>query len=110
MLPVRDNTYSGATTVLLQAMAVGKPVVVSRTAAIERGYHLDDGVNCMLVKPGDGAALERAIAGLLADNERAAALGARARETVELHLTWQRYADSIRGLLLAACERSTVPA
>jgi hypothetical protein len=39
-LPVRENTYSGATTVLLQALALGKPVVVSRTSAIATGYGL----------------------------------------------------------------------
>ena len=59
-LPVRDNSYSGATTTLLQAMAMAKPVVVSRTAAIAAGYELEDGVNCRLVEPGDGAAFERA--------------------------------------------------
>ena len=31
-LPVVDNSYSGATTVLLQALATGRPVVVSRNA------------------------------------------------------------------------------
>src|SRR5262249_56365223 len=51
-LPVRDNSYSGATTVLLQAMAMAKPVVVSRTAAINEGYELEDGVNARLVEPG----------------------------------------------------------
>ena len=107
-LPVRDNTYSGATTVLLQGMASGKPVVVSRTAAIARGYHLDDGDNCLLVPPGDADALEHAVAVLLEDSERAAAVGARARETVERHLTWQRYADGIQRVLLAAGDRTTV--
>ena len=66
-LPVRENTYSGATTTLLQAMACGKPVVVTRTAAIARGYHLEDGVNCRLVAPGDLAALEQAVTGVLDD-------------------------------------------
>jgi glycosyltransferase involved in cell wall biosynthesis len=42
VLPVRENSYSGATTTLLQAMACAKPVVVTRTAAIARGYHLED--------------------------------------------------------------------
>ena len=37
-LPVRENSYSGATTVLLQAMASGKPVVVTQTRAIASGY------------------------------------------------------------------------
>lgn len=107
-LPVRENSYSGATTVLLQSMALGKPVVVSRTAAIARGYHLEDGVNCRLVPPGDATALERAVAELLDDPEQAAELGARARETVERHLTWERYASRIRELLDAAARGTTV--
>ena len=109
VLPVRDNTYSGATTVLLQAMACGKPVVVTKTAAIERGYHLEDGVNCLLVPPGDLDALEHSVERVLGDPELAASLGARARETVERHLTWERYTSAIRDLLLAASERTTVP-
>ncbi len=108
-LPVRDNTYSGATTVLLQAMASGKPVVVSRTAAIAHGYHLEDGSNCVLVPPGDAEALASAVGTLLDDDERAHAIGARARETVEEHLTWGRYTNAIRDLLSTAC-RTTVPA
>ena len=59
-LPVRENSYSGATTVLLQAMALGKPVVVTRTKAIETGYGLVDGENCRLVAPGDDMGFERA--------------------------------------------------
>jgi glycosyltransferase involved in cell wall biosynthesis len=109
-LPVRDNSYSGATTVLLQAMASGKPVVVTRTAAIARGYHLEDGLNCRLVPPAGPAALEHAVSDLLGDRERAAAVGARARETVERHLSWKGYTHSIRRLLLAASDRTTVPA
>jgi glycosyltransferase involved in cell wall biosynthesis len=107
-LPVLDNTYSGATTTLLQAMACGKPVVVTRTAAIARGYNLDDGVNCRLVPSGDLAAFEHAVAGLLDDRWLAAGLGLRARETVERNLTWSRYANQIRRLLLDAADPTTV--
>ncbi|HET7745503.1 MAG TPA: glycosyltransferase, partial [Gaiellaceae bacterium] len=107
---VKENTYSGATTVLLQAMALGKAVVVSRTAAISRGYQLEDGLNCRLVPPGDFGALDHAVGGLLADAENAAALGARARRTVEEHLTWDRYASAIVELLAAAASPSTVRA
>ncbi len=59
VLPVRENSYSGATTVLLQAMALAKPVVVTRTAAIATGYGLVDGENVRLVAPGDGAGARR---------------------------------------------------
>jgi len=105
VLPVQENSYSGATTVLLQAMAMGKPVVVSRTAAIATGYHLEDGVNCRLVAPGDLDELEAGVRRLLADESQAASLGARARETVERSLTWSRYVDTVSGLLSAAGSR-----
>jgi glycosyltransferase involved in cell wall biosynthesis len=110
VLPVRDNSYSGGTTVLLQAMARGKPVVVSRTAAIARGYHLEDGLNCRLVPPGGLATLEHAVSDLLGDPERAAEVGGRARETAVRHLSWDRYTASIRELLLSACTGTTFSA
>lgn len=105
-LPVRDNSYSGATTTLLQAMAMAKPVVVSRTAAIAEGYHLEDGRNCRLVSPGAPAAFEHAISDLLVP-ERGGAVGERARETVERHLSWERYTSALRDVLLSACGRTT---
>jgi glycosyltransferase involved in cell wall biosynthesis len=103
-LPVLDNSYSGATTVLLQAMALGKPVVVTRTKAIGTGYGLVDGENCRLVEPRDRDAFARALAGVLRDEWHARSLGARARKTVEAGLTWDRYVDRIEAILVGACE------
>jgi glycosyltransferase involved in cell wall biosynthesis len=107
-LPVRENSYSGATTTLLQAMACGKPVAVTRTAAIARGYHLENDVNCRLVPPGEVAALEEAVVRLLDDDAAAAGLGIRARETVERNLTWRRYTDEIRRLLVDTARSAKV--
>jgi len=104
-LPVRENSYSGATTVLLQAMALGKPVVVTRTQAIATGYGLVDGENCRLVAPGDGAGFERALGEVLRDGFHARALGSSARATVERELTWERYVDRIEELLRDAAAR-----
>ncbi len=101
-LPVRENSYSGATTVLLQAMAMAKPVVVSRTEAIARGYELVDGDNCRLVAPGDERAFGAALDELLADERAAARLGACARETAERCFRWERYVDAMHGLLAGA--------
>lgn len=111
-LPVRENSYSGATTVLLQAMALAKPVVVTRTAAIASGYGLEDGSNVRLAAPGDAADFGRSLADVLRDDAMARALGARARATVESGFTWDRYVDRLQELLLAATERRTshVPA
>lgn len=101
-LPVRDNSYSGATTVLLQAMALAKPVVVTRTAAIAAGYDLADGENVRFVAPGDEPAFGAAVAELLGDDSLARALGSRARATVASGLSWGRYAERIERLLRAA--------
>jgi glycosyltransferase involved in cell wall biosynthesis len=101
-LPVRRNSYTGATTVLLQAMAMAKPVVVSRTEAIAEGYLLEDGVNCRLVEPGDPDAFDRVLLETLADDRAAASLGARARETVERALSWERFTEALWQVLVAA--------
>jgi glycosyltransferase involved in cell wall biosynthesis len=104
-LPVRENSYSGATTTLLQGMACGKPVVVSRTSAIACGYHLEDEVNCRLVAPGDVDSFVGAVVELVDDRARAELLGLRARETVERHLTWPGYTLEIGRLLSDAAAR-----
>jgi glycosyltransferase involved in cell wall biosynthesis len=109
VLPVQENSYSGATTVLLQAMATGKPIVVSRTAAIATGYQLEDGVNCRLVSPGSLDELDAAVRELLADDSHAATLGARARETVEGSLSWSRYTETMANLLVAAARSRISP-
>jgi glycosyltransferase involved in cell wall biosynthesis len=107
-LPVRENSYSGATTTLLQAMACAKPVVVSRTSAIARGYHLEDGLNCRLVPPGDPGAFGQAVTEVLDDGAQADLLGRGARETVEQHLTWDTYTRELGRLLSTAADRARV--
>ena len=104
-LPVRENSYSGATTVLLQAMALGKPVVVTRTAAIASGYGLENGQNVRLVTPGDTPGFARALADVLRNEAHARGLGSRARRTVEAALTWDRYVARLERLLDAAAAR-----
>jgi glycosyltransferase involved in cell wall biosynthesis len=98
-LPVKRNSYSGATTVLLQAMAMAKPVVVSRTDAIADGYELEDRTNCRLVEPGDAGAFEQV---LLETLHEPGTLGDRARETVERSLSWQRYTSALWDILAGA--------
>lgn len=105
-LPVRDNVYSGATTVLLQAMASGKPVVVSRTDAIATGYELADGANCRLVPPGDGVAFERTLLETLTGADAARNLGIRARQTVERNFSWERYTSALWDVLVSATSPS----
>jgi glycosyltransferase involved in cell wall biosynthesis len=101
-LPVKRNSYSGATTVLLQAMALGKPVVVSRTDAIARGYGLVDGVNCRLVEPGNSDEFERVLLETLTGADASVALGIRARQLVEQNFSWERFTSALWEILEAA--------
>ena len=105
-LPVRENTYSGATTVLLQAMALEKPVVVSRTSAIATGYGLVDGENCRLVATGEAASFAEALGGILGDDVRARSLAACARQTVQRDLSWERYVGRLEEILVGASKAS----
>jgi glycosyltransferase involved in cell wall biosynthesis len=98
-LPVLENSYSGATTTLLQAMACARPVVVSRTAAIANGYGLVDRENVRLVRPGDVDAFGAALDELCADRASAADLGRRARDHVVRTLSWDRYVGALHGIL-----------
>lgn len=109
LLPVRENSYSGATTTLLQAMSMGKAVVVSRTGAIRDGYGLADGVHVRWAAPGRLESHEAAIAGLLAEPGLRAELGASACRHVRKTLSWDRYVDRIERGLGAAAGVEAVP-
>ena len=98
-LPVRENTYSGATTTLLQCLAMGKAVVVSRVGAIRAGYGFEDDVNLRWMEPSSGESLARAVDGLLADPAARQRLGAAARRHVEENLDWNRYVRGIESAL-----------
>ena len=66
---------------LLQAFAVGVPVVASRIGGIPEVVH--DGVTGLLAEPGDSAALARGIRAVLEDVDAAARRARAARHLVE---------------------------
>jgi glycosyltransferase involved in cell wall biosynthesis len=69
----------------IEAFAAGRPVVASATGGI--ADWLVDGVNGLLVKPGDTSALARALNDLLTDTGRQRAMGAAGREAVARRFT-----------------------
>ena len=88
VLPVKDNSYSFATTTAFDAMALGKPVVVTKTRAVGSngdGYSLIDGVHCRFVPPGDAAALADAIDRLWRSPGEREALGKAGRQWARDH-------------------------
>ena len=69
-----------------------------RANCVEKG-------GCRLVPPGDEAEFERSLAQIVDDPRAAAALGSRARSLAETELSWERYADAMHGVLVAAVAR-----
>jgi glycosyltransferase involved in cell wall biosynthesis len=75
------NTHISGVTVTLEGMACSRPVVVSANPGMER--YVQHGENGLLVPVGDVDAFATALEELLADREKAEALGRAGRETVE---------------------------
>ncbi|MCH8526422.1 MAG: glycosyltransferase family 4 protein [Kiritimatiellae bacterium] len=97
-LPVKENTYSGATTTLLQAMAMGLPVVVSEVGAIRNGYHFREKESCALVPPGAPALFAEALSRLLEDERLRGAIGAQARKHTAEDLNWRLFLKEWEGI------------
>ena len=74
VFPVAEE---GTPTSLLEAAALGKPIVASAVRGIRDLF--DDGDEIALVSPGEASVLARRILGVLADPKAAAVMGNRAR-------------------------------
>ncbi len=104
VLPQRHDGYpfgseGGGLTALLEAMAMGKPIVASNRAII-RDY-VQDGVEALLVPPEDPAALREAVERVLGDHELAGRLGSAARARVEHAHTTPAFAARLAPVLRA---------
>lgn len=82
VVPIRDVFQPSGQSVTLQAMACGKPVVLSRTKGLWDPETLISGENCVLVAPHDPATLGEAVNRLLKDGPLRQRIGAAARQTV----------------------------
>jgi glycosyltransferase involved in cell wall biosynthesis len=93
--------YPSGQTVVLEAMAMAKPLVVTDSAAM-RDY-VTPGVEGLLVPAGDPAAVAGAIDELLADGDRRLRLGRAGRAAVERRFNqdemWAQVADGLRPLV-----------
>ena len=98
------SVQEGFGIVFLEAMAAGLPVVACHAAAIPEVVL--DGRTGVLVPPRDPAALAAALVAMLADRERAAALGAEGRRRVA-EFTPERVARRFLDAVHSIIERTT---
>jgi glycosyltransferase involved in cell wall biosynthesis len=88
---------------LVEAMASGCPVVGSDVGGIP--FVVRDGVDGLLVPPGDPIALAETLGKVLADPSRAAELGAAGREAARTRWDWSRQRDRTVQVIRAAGRR-----
>jgi glycosyltransferase involved in cell wall biosynthesis len=98
VVPVRDVWQPSGYSVTLQAMACGRPVVLTRNRGLWDPHVFETGTNCILVPPGDSSAMAAAIDSLMSNDDLRARIGAAARETAEKQFALARMNRSILAL------------
>jgi glycosyltransferase involved in cell wall biosynthesis len=93
VVPVVESPFPFGVTTLLEAMSMGKAVIVSGTEGL-RGL-VNDGETGLVVAPGDPAALRTAAVDLLADPEKRRRLGQAARRTTVEQYGLDLYVDRL---------------
>ncbi len=128
VVPLEDVANQAGVTTILEAMSMGRPVVVTATrgqrecvsgplmkasgeldaqSTAERGpqrfgHEPEGDATGLYVPPGDASALRSAIEWVLADSARSEAMGGRARSAACRHFTVERYVQHLAGLLTQA--------
>jgi glycosyltransferase involved in cell wall biosynthesis len=93
VVPLYENDFQAGVTTLLEAMAMGKAVIVTQTTG-QRDV-VEHGVNGLYVPPGDVQALRKAIVQLRECPELAAELGSNAHRTIEERMTLDHWVAAI---------------
>lgn len=96
--PDPDNQRAVGFTNLLEAMAMGRPVVVTRTGAIVDEIDVEKHGVGFFCEPGDARSMRSAINYLAEHPEEAEKMGRRGRQLCESHYNTDRYANGLHEL------------
>lgn len=99
VVPLHDTVQPAGQSACLQAMACGKPVLLSNIRGLWDRALMVDGGPVLLTPPGDVAALAARAHRLAGERGLAAAIGAAARRVVETNLNAEAMATALRALV-----------
>ena len=107
VVPLLSSDADNGLNVILEAMAMGKPVICSQT----RGQVdvIEDGVTGMYVPVGDSSALRAAMLSLWNNPTATREMGQRARAYVEAHHSLELFASGVRSAVEASLEGRPAP-
>jgi len=93
--------------VLIEAMAAGKPVIATDAGAARE--IIEDGVQGLLVPPGDAGAMARAIIHLLTHRDEAALMGQRGQSRARDRFGTQQYVAGVQSVYRELLSRQRQP-
>jgi glycosyltransferase involved in cell wall biosynthesis len=102
VVPLEDSIQPSGQSVALQAMACGRPVILTRTRGLWTGGDLLDGRDLLLVEPGSADALRAAMQQLLDGAPRREHIGRSARAAVLSHGRIDSFAGRLETVIRAA--------
>ena len=98
-IPVRDVFQPSGYSVALQAMACGKPIVLTKFKGLWDPDKFRHGENCMLVEPGSPDAISAAVKDLFDNPELREKIGHEARHTALRSFSLARMNDGLENLI-----------
>ena len=107
VIPLRPDTgmWTAGSTSVMQAQAMGKPVVVTRLPGIAE--YVKDGETGFLVKGNDPGALAESIDRLWMNPQRTAEMGKNAKQWMEENFSLQTYVEGFSALIRKIVEAET---
>jgi len=102
VIPLLPTDTDNGITVMTEAMAMGKPVICTRVAG-QRDL-LEDGVNGLLVPPGDAHALRRAIDYLWSRPDECERMGREGRKKIERYHSLDGFVAGVKAAVEGAID------
>lgn len=101
VLPLKETYRASGQLSMLDAMLMGKPVIVSKTRGVVEAYSLENGKQTMLVPPGDVENLVQAIEQLQSNGNLRRRLGAAGRK-LAVGYTTKKYAEKLKKVIFTS--------
>ncbi len=95
VVPLKNTLQPSGQSVALQAMACGRPVILTKTEGLWENRNLGDGKNIRFVRAGDFDQLSEAISEIVGSNEIRNKLGKEGRRYVLKHARIEHFAERI---------------
>jgi glycosyltransferase involved in cell wall biosynthesis len=107
VVPLMHSNTDNGVTVILEAMAMGKPVICSRT--LGQVDVIQEGVTGLYVPVGDVAAMRAAVLSLWNEPARAREMGRNARAHIEKYHTMEKFTATTRSAAEASLDGRLAP-